>query len=88
MFRLASQDMKKHIEVVELTACTNCLFLIHVTTNSAETRLRFSVSATRTIIEEYPTLSLIEKDEVVKFNAYGEYKEIGKILFYYGSGLL
>jgi hypothetical protein len=50
MNRLESFSMKKHIQIIELDECSNCLLLIKITTKSQEARLRFSMEAPRTIM--------------------------------------
>jgi len=76
--------MKKHIDIIDLEYCSNCLLLIKITTKSEETRLRFSMETTRTIMEDYPTASTLKKDEIINFICYGDI-QLGKVIFYSGS---
>jgi hypothetical protein len=70
--RLEAFSMKKHIDIIDLEYCSNCLLLIKISTKSEEVRLRFSMEATRTILEDYPTAVILKKDEIVSFHCYGD----------------
>jgi hypothetical protein len=84
MHRFTPNPLKKHIETIVLEACSNCLILLKVTTESHNTRLRLSIEANRTTIQTYPTLALTKKDQTERIIVHGGINSTGKITVYSG----
>lgn len=64
MNRFTPNELKKHVEVVSLAECSNCVLLLEITTNSQHAKIRMSVNANKTNIQAHPSLMLLKKDQI------------------------
>lgn len=85
MHRFTPVPQNKHIEVVPLQPCSNCILAIKITTKSHHARLRLSIDANRTNIEVYPALSLLNKHQKDHIIIKGQLNSSGIITVYSGS---
>lgn len=64
MHRFTPNELKKHVEVVSLAECSNCVLLLEITTNSQHAKIRMSLNANKTNIQAHPSMMLLKKDQI------------------------
>ena len=85
MHRFTPNELKKHVEVVSLAQCANCVLLLEITTHSQQAKIRMSISANRTNIQAHPSLILLQKDQLEHIIIHSGLQSTGKVIVYSGA---
>jgi len=64
MHRFSPVDLRRHVFLVDLEGCDDCIIMMKISSGSEKTRIRVSIDAKRTKLEGYPLLFLLGKNEV------------------------